>query len=210
MIGIAAVGHDLLGLLPRSLLDFLHGAREIVIIRPRLRDVRVDDDDVLCVHRRLYVVAQRIAAAGLYDPRLGVRHARARIPPRLLAPLPVRDPQRGDPKNNGRYFLREGCAFLRFLQGVLPRAQRPVTSASSKPREPAYQARFQKDYVLMERRGKKIEKLDKILDDLIAGRPHAPIHKDHALGHNWVGYRDCHIEGDWVLIYRIDPIPEDA
>lgn len=27
-------------------------------------------------------------------------------------------------------------------------------------------------------------------------------YRDHALGHNWDGSRDCHIEPDWILIYR--------
>jgi mRNA interferase YafQ len=29
--------------------------------------------------------------------------------------------------------------------------------------------------------------------------------KDHPLHGNWHGYRDCHIEPDWILIYRLDP-----
>ncbi len=28
-------------------------------------------------------------------------------------------------------------------------------------------------------------------------------YKDHALTGNWNGYRDCHIEPDWILIYKI-------
>ena len=28
--------------------------------------------------------------------------------------------------------------------------------------------------------------------------------KDHPLKGKWTGYRDCHIEPDWVLIYKID------
>lgn len=29
-------------------------------------------------------------------------------------------------------------------------------------------------------------------------------YRDHALVNNWKGYREIHIEGDWLLIYRID------
>ena len=29
-------------------------------------------------------------------------------------------------------------------------------------------------------------------------------YKDHALTGNWKGCRDCHIEPDWVLIYKIN------
>ncbi|KAF0806301.1 RelE/StbE family addiction module toxin [Alcanivorax xiamenensis] len=29
-------------------------------------------------------------------------------------------------------------------------------------------------------------------------------YKDHSLRGNWEGFRDAHIEPDWILIYRID------
>lgn len=29
-------------------------------------------------------------------------------------------------------------------------------------------------------------------------------YRDHALVNNWKGYREIHIEGDWLLIYRIE------
>jgi hypothetical protein len=27
---------------------------------------------------------------------------------------------------------------------------------------------------------------------------------DHALDHEWAGYRECHVGGDFLLIYRLD------
>jgi mRNA interferase YafQ len=27
-------------------------------------------------------------------------------------------------------------------------------------------------------------------------------HRDHALSGDWKGWRDCHVEPDWILIYR--------
>ncbi len=30
------------------------------------------------------------------------------------------------------------------------------------------------------------------------------VYKDHALKGNWQGFRECHIESDWLLIYRIN------
>jgi len=30
-----------------------------------------------------------------------------------------------------------------------------------------------------------------------------PAYRDHPLKGNWGGYRDAHIEPDWLLIYRI-------
>ena len=29
-------------------------------------------------------------------------------------------------------------------------------------------------------------------------------YKDHGLTGNWLGYRECHIQPDWLLIYRMD------
>jgi mRNA interferase YafQ len=29
-------------------------------------------------------------------------------------------------------------------------------------------------------------------------------HRDHALTGDWKGFRDCHIQPDWVLIYSVD------
>ena len=28
--------------------------------------------------------------------------------------------------------------------------------------------------------------------------------RDHALGGNWMGFRECHVGGDFLLIYRLD------
>lgn len=28
--------------------------------------------------------------------------------------------------------------------------------------------------------------------------------KDHELTGDWVGHRECHVQPDWLLIYRID------
>ncbi len=41
-----------------------------------------------------------------------------------------------------------------------------------------------------------------ILEALAADRPLEPRHRDHDLSGEWVGYRDCHVKPDLVLIYR--------
>lgn len=38
---------------------------------------------------------------------------------------------------------------------------------------------------------------------LIDGEILSPIYKDHSLQGQWKDFRDCHIEGDWVLIYKL-------
>ena len=53
-------------------------------------------------------------------------------------------------------------------------------------------------------------KLDEVLDDLIEERPLSPLRRDHALTGDWIDHRECHISGDWLLIYRFDPVPEKA
>ena len=51
------------------------------------------------------------------------------------------------------------------------------------------------------RRGKKIEKLKAVITSL-SKNTLSPVNRDHALKGNWAGHRECHIEGDWILVYR--------
>jgi mRNA interferase YafQ len=46
-----------------------------------------------------------------------------------------------------------------------------------------------------------MEKLKKLIELLLAGKDLPPHYKDHPLKHDWAGYRDAHVEPDWVLIY---------
>jgi len=43
-----------------------------------------------------------------------------------------------------------------------------------------------------------------IIRSLAASEPLDPMHRDHRLVGNWKGRRDCHIESDWLLIYKLD------
>jgi mRNA interferase YafQ len=52
-----------------------------------------------------------------------------------------------------------------------------------------------------EERGKDLEKLKKLISLLLVGEPLPPQYKDHSLKLNRAGYRDAHVEPDWVLIY---------
>lgn len=69
---------------------------------------------------------------------------------------------------------------------------------------PVYTKQFEKDLKRCKKRGKNLEKFKILAQTLIAGKPLDPIHRDHKLVGNYVGRRDCHIESDWVLIYKID------
>ena len=63
---------------------------------------------------------------------------------------------------------------------------------------------FEGDYRLMLKRGKGIEKLKTVIRQLVNQQPLESRYHDHALTGNLRGRRDCHIEPDWILIYRID------
>lgn len=69
---------------------------------------------------------------------------------------------------------------------------------------PVYTRQFGRDLKLALRRGKNAEKFKIIARTLLAGQPLDPIHRDHRLLGNYAGRRDCHIESDWLLIYKID------
>lgn len=45
-------------------------------------------------------------------------------------------------------------------------------------------------------------KLRAVIETLCSRTPLAASHRDHALVGDWQGWRDCHIESDWVLIYK--------
>lgn len=68
---------------------------------------------------------------------------------------------------------------------------------------PVYTKQFSKDVKLSQRRRKNMEKLKMIVRSLIAGERLDPIHRDHKLIGDYVGRRECHIESDWLLIYKI-------
>jgi mRNA interferase YafQ len=63
---------------------------------------------------------------------------------------------------------------------------------------------FERDYRLLLKQGKDIEKLKIVMHKLISQQPFESRYRDHALTGNLKSHRDFHIEPDWLLIYRID------
>ena len=63
---------------------------------------------------------------------------------------------------------------------------------------------FKKDYKLAMKRGLNIALLDNVIAALAMGKALPEKNKDHALTGNWTGYRECHIQPDWLLVYRIE------
>ena len=47
-----------------------------------------------------------------------------------------------------------------------------------------------------------MDKLRAVIESLCHHRPLDARHRDHGLSGNWKGWRDCHLEPDWVLIYK--------
>ena len=71
-------------------------------------------------------------------------------------------------------------------------------------RTPAYTSHFEKDLKRMIKRGHDPERLKTVIRDLIEGTPLDRKYRDHILIGNFKDRRECHIEPDWLLIYRID------
>lgn len=68
---------------------------------------------------------------------------------------------------------------------------------------PIRSSAFKADVKRQKKRGKDLNKL-KILIELLINEEQIPAdYVDHPLTGNWRGYRDTHIEGDWLLIYKI-------
>jgi len=71
-------------------------------------------------------------------------------------------------------------------------------------RAPVYTRQFEKDIKKARHRGKNLEKLKIIARALIEGGKIDPIHRDHTLLGTYANRRECHIESDWLLIYKLE------
>jgi mRNA interferase YafQ len=71
-------------------------------------------------------------------------------------------------------------------------------------RNPIRGALFRRDVRLVEKRGKDMLKLREAILLLVEGAPLPPSYRDHALGGDWAHHRDCHLEPDWLLLYKLD------
>jgi mRNA interferase YafQ len=67
-----------------------------------------------------------------------------------------------------------------------------------------YSRQFKKDYKKIMKQGLDENKLIDVLKLLRNNSPLPPKYNDHSLKGNYKGYRDCHIEPDWLLIYKIE------
>lgn len=65
-------------------------------------------------------------------------------------------------------------------------------------------SKFRRDVRRCQRQQKDMEKFKAAHELLIAGKPLPAKNRDHLLTGNWVNHRECHLEPDWLLIYRIN------
>ncbi len=63
---------------------------------------------------------------------------------------------------------------------------------------------FKKDMKLAKKRGLKLEHLAEVVNTLAAQLPLSEKYRDHNLTGKYRGFRECHVEPDWLLIYRIE------
>ena len=69
---------------------------------------------------------------------------------------------------------------------------------------PVRSAQFKRDVKRIQKRGKDMAKLKVLLSLLIKQSALPGAYLDHPLRGDWKGYRDAHIDPDWLLLYRVD------
>lgn len=69
---------------------------------------------------------------------------------------------------------------------------------------PVRTSAFKADVKRQQRCGKDMNKLKTLITLLVNEQEIPAEYEDHPLQGNWRGYRDAHMEGDWILIYRVD------
>jgi mRNA interferase YafQ len=68
---------------------------------------------------------------------------------------------------------------------------------------PVRSGAFKRDVERAQKRGKEMAKLRSLLQLLLDETTLPERYRDHPLKGGWTGWRDAHIEPDWLLIYRV-------
>ena len=71
-------------------------------------------------------------------------------------------------------------------------------------RIPSFTRQFKKDFKRVQKRGKSPARLKVVLSQLIDGNILDRRYRDHVLVGNYRNRRECHIEPDWLLIYKLN------
>ena len=67
-----------------------------------------------------------------------------------------------------------------------------------------YHNSFKKDYKRIKKRGRDTDKLKYVVEQLSNEKSLEDKYRDHELTGNYKGCRECHIESDWLLIYKVE------
>lgn len=62
--------------------------------------------------------------------------------------------------------------------------------------------RFERDLRRARRRGKDLQRLWSVVERLLRDAPLERRHRAHALSGEWASFRECHLEADWLLVWR--------
>ncbi|MCD8016371.1 MAG: type II toxin-antitoxin system YafQ family toxin [Oscillospiraceae bacterium] len=57
---------------------------------------------------------------------------------------------------------------------------------------------------LAAKRGRDLKLLDDVVTRLAQQEPLPEKNRDHSLPSDYIGFRECHIQPDWLLIYHVD------
>jgi len=63
---------------------------------------------------------------------------------------------------------------------------------------------FRKDFKRIEKRKYDLSLMDEVVQTLLEEKPLDAKYRDHALTGDYAGHRECHIQPDWLFIYRAD------
>lgn len=63
---------------------------------------------------------------------------------------------------------------------------------------------FKKDYKRAMKRGRDMDAIDDVIAKLSNGEKLPDSMRDHELVGEWAGNRECHIQPDWLLVYRLE------
>ena len=63
---------------------------------------------------------------------------------------------------------------------------------------------FKKDLKLAKKNNYNLDLLDNVVEKIASGKKLEEKYKDHPLKGDFLGFRECHIQPDWLLIYKIE------
>lgn len=67
-----------------------------------------------------------------------------------------------------------------------------------------FTTRFKKDLKAIKKRNLNLDALEDIVELLVNEKELPAKNRDHELTGNWNGHRECHIQPDWLLIYKVE------